>query len=258
MEISLKNRVALVTGSAQGIGAGIARVLARAGADVVVCDIQAEGGQATAAEVAEIGSRSLFVLADISDPVAVSAMMDQVAAEFGHLDILVNNAAIEYFRSIEDTTIDEWDRTQEVDLKGIFLMTKFSLPLLKKSDHAVVVNISSVHSVATIPDLGAYAAAKGGIVALTRSLAQDLGREEIRAICVSPGFINSPMAQAWFDSQPDPQATLDRVNAMHPVGHIGEPEDIGNFIAFACSDKGGFINGVNVVIDGGLTSKLHH
>lgn len=258
MKISLQGRVALVTGAAQGIGKGIARVLARAGADIVVCDINAEGGQATADAVASTGQRSLFVHADISEPAAVISMMDQVATEFGGLDILVNNAGIEYFRSIEETSVEEWDRTQDVDLKGIFLMIKFALPLLKKSEHGVVVNISSVHSLATIPDLGAYAAAKGGIVAMTRSLSQDLGREGVRTFCVSPGFIDSPMTQTWADSTPNPQETWDRVKAMHPAGRIGTPEDIGNFIAFASSELGGFINGVNVVIDGGLLTKLHH
>ena len=135
-----------MTGAAQGIGKGIARVLARAGADIVVCDINAEGGQATADAVASTGQRSLFVHADISDPAAVISIMDQVATGFGGLDILVNNAGIEYFRSIEETSVEEWDRTQDVDLKGIFLMIKFALPLLKKSEHGVVVNISSVHS----------------------------------------------------------------------------------------------------------------
>ena len=258
MEISLQKRVALVTGAAQGIGAGISIVLARSGADVVVCDVNETGGQATAEAVTALGRRSLFVRADVSDPQAVTAMMDRVAQEFGALDILVNNAGIEYFRSIEQTTVEEWDHTQSVDLKGVFLVTKFALPLLKRSRHAVVVSVASVHSVATIPDLGAYAAAKGGIVALTRSMAQDLGRDGIRVLCVSPGFIDTPMLQAWLDSTPDRQETIARVNAMHPVNRVGLPEDIGNFIAFAASDLGSFIDGVNVVIDGGLTAKLHH
>lgn len=258
IEISLSNRVALVSGAAQGIGEGIAMVLARAGAEVVVCDINAEGGEATADAIAELGRKSLFVQADISTPDAVTAMMDRVAAQFGRLDIVVNNAAVEYFGSIEDTSIEEWDHTQAVNLKGIFLMTKAALPMLRKSKSGVVINIASVHAVATIPDLGAYAATKGGIVAITKSLAQDLGREGIRAICISPGFVDSPMTQAWAESTPNVEETWARVFAMHPVGRVGTPEDIGNLIAFACSDLGSYINGTNIVIDGGLLSKLHH
>ncbi len=257
MEISLKNRIALVTGAAQGIGQGIAMVLGRAGADVVVCDIEADKGQATADALAELGVRSLFVNADISDADAVAEMMDQIA-DFGGLDIIVNNAAVEYFRSIAETTVEQWDRTQSVDLKGIFLTTKSALPMLRKSPHAVIINIASVHATSTVPDLGAYAAAKGGIVAMTRSLAQDLGRDGIRVIAVSPGFVYAGMLQAWLDAQEDRQATLDRINAMHPAGRIGTPDDIGNFIAFVCTDLGGFINGANVLIDGGLTTMLHH
>ena len=143
MEISLKNRIALVTGSAQGIGEGIALVLARTGADVVVCDIEEEMGLATVAAVRELGVRGLYVNADISDPDAVKGMM-RLIAEFGGLDIIVNNAAVEYFRSIEETTLEEWDRTQSVDLKGIFLTTKFGLPMLKAAKSPIIINISSV------------------------------------------------------------------------------------------------------------------
>ena len=258
MEISLKNRVALVTGAAMGIGEGIAMVLARAGADVVVCDIDDEKGEASARAVAEVGRRSLFVHADVADSEAVEEMMERVKADCGGLDILVNNAGLEYFGSIEDTTVEQWDRTHDVDLKGIFLMIKAGLPMLKRSEHAVIVNIASVHAQATIPDLGAYAAAKGGVVALTRSLAQDLGRSGIRAISISPGFINTAMVEAWIASTPDPEATVERVNNMHPAGRIGTPEDIGNFVAFACSEMGGFIDGADIVIDGGLTTMLQH
>jgi len=155
VEISLKNRVALVTGAAMGIGEGIAMVLARAGADVVVCDIDDEKGEATARAVAEVGRRSLFVHADVADSEAVEEMMERVKADCGGLDILVNNAGLEYFGSIEDTTVEQWDRTHDVDLKGIFLMIKAGLPMLKRSEHAVIVNIASVHAQATIPDLGA-------------------------------------------------------------------------------------------------------
>jgi NAD(P)-dependent dehydrogenase (short-subunit alcohol dehydrogenase family) len=225
---------------------------------VVVCDIQDDGGQATSQAVKELGRKSLYVHADVARPDEVEAMMKEVESAFGRLDILVNNAGIEYFRSIEETTIEEWDRTHDVDLKGVFLTIKLGLPLLKKSDHGVVINIASVHSLATVPDLGAYAAAKAGLAGLTRSLAMDLGRLGIRAICVSPGFIDSPMMQAWVDSTPNRQETLDRVNAMHPVGRVGTPEDVGNFIAFACSDLGTFIDGINMVIDGGILTKMHH
>jgi meso-butanediol dehydrogenase/(S,S)-butanediol dehydrogenase/diacetyl reductase len=258
MEISLNNRVALVTGAAQGIGEGIAMVLARAGADVIVVDIQAESGQATADAIAALGRRSLFVETDLADPNAVSAMMAQVTAEFGALDIVVNNAAVEYFTNMEETTLEQWDHTHHVGLRGLFLTIQSALPLLRQSENAAVFNIASVHATATIPDLGAYAAVKGGIVAITRSMAQDLGREGIRVVAVSPGFIFAGMTRAWLDSQEDRQATLDRVNEMHPSGRIGTPEDIGNFIAFASTELGSFINGVELVIDGGLTSMLHH
>ena len=142
---------------------------------------------------------------------------------------------------------------------SVIMTTKFGLPMLKAAKSPIIINISSVHATATIPDLGAYAAAKGGIVAMTHSMAQDLGREGIRVLTVSPGFVYAGMTKVWLDSQEDDrQETLDRVNGMHPGGRIGTPEDIGNLVAFLCTDLGGFINGVNVIIDGGLTTMLHH
>jgi NAD(P)-dependent dehydrogenase (short-subunit alcohol dehydrogenase family) len=258
MEICLRDRVALVTGGAMGIGAGIAASLAEAGADIVICDIDEAGAEATAAAVRGHGREALVLHTDIADSVAVETAIARVAGRFGRLDVLVNNAGIEYFTSIAETTEEQWDRTQDVDLKGIFLMTKAALPLLRRSASATVVNIASVHAQATIPDLGAYAAAKGGVVAFTRSLAQDLGRDGIRAISISPGFIHTPMVEAWLASTPDREQTVARVNGLHPCGRIGTPTDIANFVAFACSDLGTFINGADIVIDGGLTTKLHH
>jgi NAD(P)-dependent dehydrogenase (short-subunit alcohol dehydrogenase family) len=194
----------------------------------------------------------------VSDPAAVQAMLDQVQDEFPALHVLVNNAGCNLFKGIADTTPEEWDRVLGVDLKGIYLVTRAALPLLRNAGSASVTNIASVHATMTIPDITAYAAAKGGVVAMGRSLAQELGPLGIRVNSISPGFTRTPMVERWLASTPDPQATMERVNSYHPLGRIGTPEDIGAMVAFLASDLAGNITGANITIDGGLTARLMH
>jgi NAD(P)-dependent dehydrogenase (short-subunit alcohol dehydrogenase family) len=258
MQISLEGRVALVTGAGDGIGRGCALVLAEAGADVVVNDINAESGEATVAAVRQKGLRSLFVEADVSDEAAVASMLERVRAEFGALQVLVNNAGCNLHKGIADTTPEEWDRVLGVDLKGIYLVTRAALPLLREAGSASIINIASVHATMTIADITAYAAAKGGVLAMGRSLAQELGPQGIRVNTISPGFIRTSMVERWLASTPDPQAAIARVLGFHPLGHIGAPEDIGNMAAFLASDLAGNITGANLMVDGGLTTRLMH
>ncbi len=258
MDIQLNNRVALVTGAGEGIGHGCALALAAAGADVIVNDINAEKGRATAAEIQKMGRRSLFVQADVSSADAVQAMFETVQREFGVLHVLLNNAGFNLFKNLEQTSLEEWERVMSVDLRGIYLVTRAMLPLLKAAGGASVVNIASVHAQATVADITAYAAAKGGVVSMGRSLAQELGKYGIRVNTISPGFISTPLLDRWFTSEPDPQATLNRVVGFHPLGRIGTPQDIGNMVVFLASDYAGFVSGTNITIDGGLTARLMH
>src|SRR5947209_14109560 len=173
MNISLKGRAALVTGAGEGIGRGCALALAAAGADVIVNDINPTTGEATAAAIREQGRRSLFAQADVADESAVGAMMTRAQEQFPALHVLVNNAGMNVFKGIADTTPEDWDRILGVDLKGLYLVTRAALPLLKSACGAAVINIASVHATMTIPDITAYAAAKGGVVSMVRSLAQE-------------------------------------------------------------------------------------
>ena len=258
MDIQLNQRVALVTGAGEGIGRGCALALAEAGADVVVNDVNPVTGQATAAEIQKMGRRSLFAQADVSDARAVQAMVEAVQREFGVLHVLLNNAGFNLFKNLEQTSLEEWDRIMSVDLRGIYLVTRGMLPLLKIARGASVVNIASVHAQATIADITAYAAAKGGVVSMGRSLAQELGKQGIRVNTISPGFVRTPLLDRWLNSEPDPQASLARVNGFHPLGRIGTPQDIGNLVVFLASDYSSFISGANITIDGGLTARLMH
>jgi NAD(P)-dependent dehydrogenase (short-subunit alcohol dehydrogenase family) len=258
MEISLAGRVALVTGAGEGIGRGCALTLAEAGSDVLVNDLNPATGEATAAAVRQKGRRSRFLSADVSDPAAVQAMVEQLQTDFPALHVLVNNAGCNLHKGIAETTPEEWDRVLGVDLKGIYLVTRAALPLLRNAGSASVINIASVHATMTIADITAYAAAKGGVVAMGRSLAQELGPLGIRVNSISPGFTRTPMVERWLASTPDPQAAMERVNSYHPLGRIGTPEDIGAMVAFLASDLAGNITGANITIDGGLTARLMH
>jgi NAD(P)-dependent dehydrogenase (short-subunit alcohol dehydrogenase family) len=258
MDIRLDNRVALVTGAGEGIGQGCALALAASGAHVIVNDINPATGQATAERIRQMGRRSLFVQADVSDPRAVQAMADAVQQEFSAVHVLLNNAGFNLFKNLEQTTPEEWDRVMSVDLRGIYLVTRALLPLLKAAQGASVVNIASVHAQATVADITAYAAAKGGVVAVGRSLAQDLGRYQIRVNTISPGFVRTPLLDRWLNAELDPQASLGRVLGFHPLGRIGTPQDIGNLVVFLASDASSFISGANLTIDGGLTARLMH
>jgi NAD(P)-dependent dehydrogenase (short-subunit alcohol dehydrogenase family) len=258
MNIDLSGKWALVTGAGSGIGRGCAQVLAECGADVAVNDIDPAAAEKTAAMVKKLGRNAIALGGDVGDEAAVTAMYKTLAKSTDQLHILVNNAGFNMFKGITDTTPAEWDRIMQVDLRGIYLMTRAALPALKAAGKSSVINIASVHAQATVAHLTAYAAAKGGVVAVTRSLCQELGPLGIRVNAISPGFVNTAIMDRWLASVPDPQATMKQVNGFHPVGRIAEPQEIGHLAAFLSSDYAGFITGQNVTIDGGLTSRLMH
>lgn len=253
LQINLTGKVALVTGGAVGIGRGIAEMLAQAGATVVVNDIDAEGGRATADAL-----RVEFIHADVSEEAAVTAMASTIDARHGALHLLVNNAGIATFRGIAETEPSDWDRLLDVDLKGVYRVTRACLSLLERSAPASVVNIASVHAQMTVSTMTAYAAAKGGVVAMTRSLAQELGPLGVRVNAVSPGFVDTPLFRRWLMTEPDQAASLARVLGIIPVGHVATAAEIGALVTFLASDLARSINGANYVVDGGLTTRLMH
>lgn len=258
LNISLDHKVALVTGAGDGIGKGCALALAEAGANVIVNDINMVAGEGVADEIRRMGRESAFVQADVTDAAQVQALVDAVTLRFGALHILVNNAGDNLFKGLADTEPHEWDRIMNLDLRGLYLVTRACLPLLKRAGNGSIINLASVHAQATLGNIAAYAAAKGAVVALTRSLNQELGPHGIRVNAISPGFVKTPLLQRWLNSEPDPEASMARVNALHPLGFIAEPADIGQLAAFLCSPLARCITGANILIDGGLTTQLKH
>jgi NAD(P)-dependent dehydrogenase (short-subunit alcohol dehydrogenase family) len=174
------------------------------------------------------------------------------------LHILLNNAGVNLFKGIQDTSLDEWNAVFRVDSTGIYLVTKTMLPLLKAAGDASIINIASIHATMTVATMSAYAAAKGSVLAMGRTLAQELGPFGIRVNTISPGFIDTPLLASWVATEPDPTATMQRINGYHPLGRIGNPQDIGNLVVFLAGPQSGFISGANVPIDGGLSTRLMH
>lgn len=252
----LKHRVAIITGAAMGIGKGIAQVFAREGAKVVVADIDEAQGERTVAELQEQGRDAIFVPVDVADEEQVKSMVKKVVAYYGSVNVLVNNAGIGVYKSVLDTSSAEWDRCLATNLKGIFLCSKYVIPHMQSAGGGVIINIASVHAVATVANTAPYAASKGGVVALTRNMAIDYAKHNIRVNAICPGWIDTPLIQRIFESSGDPQGMRERIIRRQLLGRLGTPEDIGYAALYLASDESSFVTGTCLLVDGGLTAVL--
>ena len=258
----LQDRVALVTGGAWGIGRGISLAMAAAGARVAVVDQNPERGEATAAGIRGDGGEAIFLVADVSDKVSVKSAVDAAAGEWGGLDILVNNAGIPGVSNpVHELDAADWDRVIAVNLRGPFLCAKHAIPHLLKSSHAAIVNIASTFGMIGAHGTPAYAASKGGVISLTRQLAIDYTPLGIRVNAISPGYIDTDMADRRLNMAPDDAAAhLERRNAaaaLQPIGRQAQPGEIGAVAAFLASDAASFMTGAIVPVDGGCTASFN-
>ena len=246
-------KVALVTGGAQGIGKGIAAYLLQHDWRVVIADIDQEAGEQC---VAALGPNSglRFIAADVAREPDVERLIEEARTWGGGLDALINNAGIAQAHNgpVEQLDLKDWQRKLDVNLTGPFLMTKHAVPALREARGAIV-NIASTRALQSEPDSEAYAAAKGGLVALTHALAISLG-PDIRVNCISPGWIDVRAWQADAPSQPEPLRQLD--HDQHPAGRVGEPQDVAALVHYLISAESSFVTGQNFIIDGGMTRKM--
>jgi meso-butanediol dehydrogenase/(S,S)-butanediol dehydrogenase/diacetyl reductase len=253
------SKVALVTGTT-GIGRAAARRLARDGASVMALGIDQAGNEALGTLAAEEGLRVAVRQADVSVPSAVEAAVGEAVALYGGLDIIVNSAAIHPYGDAVTTTHETFARCLEVNVGSIHLTAHFGVPMMRLRGGGVIVNVSSVQGFACQAGVMAYVASKGAIHAMTRAMALDFAPDGIRVVSISPGSIRSPilaLAARTFDGpEADIDAAFARFGAAHPLGRIGEPEEVAEFIAFLTSDKGSFMTGSDYKIDGGLTAGL--
>ncbi len=251
----LENKAAIVTGAAKGIGWGIATVLSKEGAKVAVVDWDGDGAKKTAEEINANGGEAIAVTCDVSNEEQVKAMVQATKDAFGKIDILVNNAGIGVYSPVTETESEDWDRALSVNLKGVFLCSKYAIPHLQEAGSAAIVNVSSVHAAANVNGTSPYAASKGGVTALTRAMAMDYA-PAIRVNSVAPGWVLTPLIQGIFDSYDDPAGQQALVESRQVMKRIGRPEDIGHAVAFLASDEASFITATQLFVDGGLTGQL--
>lgn len=254
-EKMLRDKVVIITGGGQGIGAAIAQVFAENGAKVVIAEIDEEAGAEREKMLREKGFEVSFIKTDVSDELSVKRMVERTILLYGGIDVLVNNAAISSTKSIFERVLEEWEKVIRVNLTGPYLCSRYCAEQMIKRGGGVIINIASTRAFMSEPDTEPYSASKGGVVALTHSLAISLAKYRIRVVCISPGWIETSL---WKKSSLRREPQLRPIDhEQHPAGRVGEPLDIANLCLFLADDeKAGFITGVNFVVDGGMTVKM--
>ena len=240
----VEGKVCIITGAASGIGREDALLLAREGAKVVLTDLNEEAGRQVAAE---IGANALFIRHDIASESDWQQVVKTTVEHFGRLDVLVNNAAILALGSIEDTTLELWQKVQKINGEGYFLGCKYAIQAMKETGGGSIINMSSVAALGAMPMFCAYSASKGAVAAMTRSIALHCKQQGYRIRCnsVHPDGVNTPMTQALAGGQPIPQEALEQ----DPMNRMAAPRDIANVVLFLAADESRFVNGAEIRVD---------
>jgi NAD(P)-dependent dehydrogenase (short-subunit alcohol dehydrogenase family) len=256
----VKDKVALVTGARRGLGAAIAVMLAREGAKVAISDRKADGSEAVLQQIRDAGGEAIFIEHDVSSEESWNKTISAVTGKFGKLDVLVNNAGVGAGKNIEAASLEDWRWVMSINLDGTFLGTQKAIEAMKGTGGGSIVNISSIEGLVGDRRMVAYDASKGGIVMLSRSAALHCAKNNynIRVNTVHPGFIDTKMVQGFLKAiseDGDVAKARKALEALHPLGHLGEPDDVAYAVLYLASDESKFATGSELVVDGGYTAQ---
>ena len=246
----LEGKVALITGAALGMGRAHARLFASEGAKVIVTDINEEAGRENVEAINKDGGEAIFLKHDVANESDWKQVIDKSVETYGKVDILVNNAGILLSKSLEDTSVDEWDLVMNINLKGVFLGCREIIPAMNKAGGGSIVNISSIYGLIGAPDCAAYEASKGAVRLLTKAAAVDLIKHNIRVNSIHPGMIKTEMTKGLADI---PEAAAG-IAAKVLLGRMAEPEEVSKAVLFLASDESSYVHGSELVVDGGYTA----
>ena len=248
----LEGRTAVITGGASGIGAATVRRFVAEGAEVCIADIAVDAAEGLAAE---LDGRAWAIECNVREEAAVEAVAAAVAQRWEHLDILVNNAGSELNQTYDQTTVDEWQRVIDTDLRGPWLLCKHLVPPMVARGSGSVVNVSSLNGIVGFPLSTAYGSAKGGLLVFTKDMAIELATSGVRFNCVCPGVIETPMMERWTDLMPDKEEAKQMLRGVMPIGRMGQPDEVAGAILFFASDDSSLCQGSVLSVDGGFVAQ---
>ena len=253
--MKLKDKVALITGGSLGLGKATALLFAKEGANVVITGRTEKTLQETVAEAKEQGLDIDYLVSDVSKEDDCKKAVDYTVDKYGKVDILFNNAGILPLGNTHETATQEWDKVFDINVKGTFLMSKYSIPHMLENKYGCIVNNSSILGLKAVPGVAAYNATKGAVTQLTRSMALEYAQEGIRVNAICPGTIETPMVDGLLDGMPERDAAEELFKSFHPMGRFGKPDEIAHSVLFLCDDNVGFMTGTMLSVDGGWIAK---
>ncbi|WP_313637110.1 SDR family NAD(P)-dependent oxidoreductase [Paenibacillus sp.] len=249
----LVGKIALITGSASGIGKGSALLFAQEGATVIVNDLDMVKGEATVKEITQAGGKAVFIQADVTDPASVQAMVTEIIEQFGQVDVLFNNAGISGVGALHEVEPDVWDRVMNVNIRGVYLPSKYVLPHMMERKSGSIINMSSCVAEIGLAKRASYSATKGAVLALTKSMQVDYAPYHIRVNALLPGTILTPFVENYLkNSYEDPDTAIGSIKKRQLSGELGRPEDVAFAALFLASDESKFMMGSPLYIDGGV------